>query len=438
MGAGPEPQIGVVVGAKYRLTRQLGQGAMGSVYEAQHVEIGTRVAIKLLHPALCTDDDAIVRFRREAIAAGNSQSEHCAVVFDLGQTEHQQWYLVMELLKGADLHTILRASGPMPILRAVGIVHQASLGVRAAHAQGVIHRDIKPSNIFVSERSDGSDSVKVLDFGIAKLTTGDAQSRGLLLGTPAYMAPEQAIEGEEVDERADVYSLGAVLFECLTGSSPRTGRTQRELLAAILHGTPPAVRSLRAEVPEVLADAVHRALERSSSDRFQSVDEWIQALVPHLKVAQPAPGVLLKPGRRGKSHWPPAEPTRKVSSSSAPGIGTGFRWKGKHWLVAAGAAVALAVALVFVVYEPPAPPTPVPSEEPVHSAGAPGTASRESTPPTSFSVVVRATPTSSTQESRQAPGHAPSAQRPTSRPMSSVSPAPGAAINFDRSNPYGP
>jgi serine/threonine-protein kinase len=277
--------VGAVIGGKYRVERVLGKGGMGVVVAATHVDLEQRVAIKILtdNPG---DSRARRRFLREARAAARLTSEHVVQVFDIGELEAGAPYIVMERLRGADLHRLVRKRGPLAIDVAVGYLLEACEAIAEAHAAGIIHRDLKPSNLFLAKRTTGA-RIKVLDFGISKalpqsqaLDDEDITSNEALLGTPHFMAPEQMTSAATVDARADIWSLGAVLHYLLTGKKPFVAPNLSLLLVAVLHGEPVPVRRIRPDVPKELEAIVSRCLHREITGRFASVTELTRALIP--------------------------------------------------------------------------------------------------------------------------------------------------------------
>ena len=308
-------RVGEIVGGKYRLLRYLAAGGMGAVYEAQHTVVGRRFALKLLHADLAGQRESLARFQREAQAAGSLESEHVASVLDFGVAEDGSPFMVMEYLAGESLRTLLDRCERLPVHRAADIVVQASRGVAAAHRAGIVHRDLNPQNLFLCRREDGTDLVKVLDFGIAKLESIEsAETRtGTIMGTPAYLAPEQARGEKAVDQRADVYGLGAVLYELLSGRKPHPGESHNAILHHIC--TQPAL-PLDAEslgLPPGLVAAVNRALASDPRERQESaealsaaIDTWARReLWP-----APKPGAeLAEP--RGAAQVPKAAPRQR-------------------------------------------------------------------------------------------------------------------------------
>lgn len=277
--------IGRVIAGRYALERVIGRGGMGYVFEAKHVAVGRRVAVKILRPEAARSAEAVARFHREARAAASIGHKRIVEVLDFGHGDDGA-YLVMELLEGADLASIVRAEGALPVARAVGIARQVADGLRAAHAQGIVHRDLKSGNVFVSRR-DGRDSVKILDFGVSKVIAldevegeGPSTHQGALLGTPHTMAPEQGTDGRSVDHRADLYALGCILFEMLTGTLPFTGSTPVEVLYKHVHEAPRRPSSLRADgtIPRALDDLVVKLLSKDREKRPPDAQALIDAL----------------------------------------------------------------------------------------------------------------------------------------------------------------
>ena len=275
---GPDPLVGTVLGGRYRVLRRLGSGGMGAVYEAEHEHIGRRVALKLLHAELATRREVLQRFRNEARAAGAIGHPGIVQALDVGRTEAGAPFLVLELLVGEDLEASLARRGPLPVGDAVEIGIAVADAVAAAHALGIVHRDLKPANVFLCE----SGAAKVLDFGISKVrgalqTSPDTRS-GMILGTPAYMAPEQLQDASRADARSDVYALGAILYRVLSGALPHAATSLPALLAGILVDPVVPLRERRPEVPEGLDALVVRALAPLPDDRPSTMIELRDAL----------------------------------------------------------------------------------------------------------------------------------------------------------------
>jgi len=261
-----DPRVGAVVD-RYTIVRLLAKGGMGAVYEARHARLGRRVAIKFLLPELAARSEILRRFENEAVAAGGLEHPNLVAVIDLGRAGDGSPYLVMEFLEGEDCARLVRRAGPLPAARAVSVVLQACRGVAVAHDAGIVHRDLKPENLFVADAGDGTDQIKVLDFGIAKLRPVDGQAAtrtGSTFGTTHYMSPEQARGASEVDARTDVWSLGVVLYELLAGRKPFDGEQPLNIVHQILNAAPPPLDGARSGLPRGLLAAVDKAMRKDA------------------------------------------------------------------------------------------------------------------------------------------------------------------------------
>ncbi|HTA92119.1 MAG TPA: serine/threonine-protein kinase [Polyangiaceae bacterium] len=283
------PAIGEVIAHKYRVTSVVGTGGMGVVLSATHIELGQSVAIKVL--TIPEDDtrrdEARERFLREGRATAALVSDHVVRVYDVGTLENGAPFMVMELLRGKDLAVVLQQNGALSIEQATDYVRQAAEAIASAHAQGIVHRDLKPSNLFLTQRSDGTALIKVLDFGISKTTqteidavTGNLTAARSVLGTPFYMSPEQIRDAKKVDFRTDIWSLGLILHELLSGSPAFEGGTLPGVCAAIAADPPAALRLKRPEVSVELEAIVLKCLEKDPARRFQDVRDLAAKLVP--------------------------------------------------------------------------------------------------------------------------------------------------------------
>jgi eukaryotic-like serine/threonine-protein kinase len=276
---------GDVIAGKYRVERLIGAGAMGAVVAAKHLRLDRRVAIKLMLDASLRQPELVARFVREARAAAQINSEHVARVLDVGELESGAPFIVMEYLEGEDLAALLARRGRLPVAEAVGYLLEACEAVAEAHRAGIVHRDLKPDNLFLAKRRDGSSVVKVLDFGVAK-TSGDEGARAGLglttaltvLGSPLYMPPEQLRASRDVDGRADIWSLGVILYELLSGTTPFGGGDFDELVADVTTNDPRPLK--RRDVPAGLGAAIKRCLSRSRKGRFDNVALLAEALAP--------------------------------------------------------------------------------------------------------------------------------------------------------------
>ncbi len=276
-------EVGQLVAGKYRIERVLGSGAMGVVVAAWHEELQQRVAVKFVRPEAMALRDAEERFRREARAAARIRSEHVGRVVDVGSVAGGIPFMVMEFLDGNDLSEELLRRGPLPFAEVCGYVLEAIEALAEAHAAGIVHRDLKPANLFLSRRPDGSRVLKVLDFGVSKSSgsrMGDLAltQHAAMIGSPLYMAPEQMRSARDVDARADIWSLGIILFELLSGRPPYMGDSIAELITAMLE-SPRSLRGVRPDVPEALDRIVSRCLQRDAGARYSDVSVLAQALV---------------------------------------------------------------------------------------------------------------------------------------------------------------
>jgi eukaryotic-like serine/threonine-protein kinase len=326
-------QEGDLLAGKYRVEKVLGFGGMGVVVSAFRGDLEQRVAVKFLSQAAAERPDAAERFRREARAAAKIRSEHVARVLDVGTLDSGLPYMVMEYLEGNDIADELRRVDRLPLLEAVEFILQAIEALAEAHASNVVHRDLKPGNLFLARRADGTRRVKVLDFGISKALTGSSVEElsltktAALIGSPLYMAPEQMRSAKDVDTRADIWSLGAMLYEMLTGQPPYTGESIPQLCAALLHDDPILLRQHRPEIPEGLEQAVLRCLMKNRDQRFANVAELGRALLPfalddsriHVERAERVLGTT-DPTMSGMSPMTarPSLPQSSVSAASVP------------------------------------------------------------------------------------------------------------------------
>ncbi|WP_437280838.1 serine/threonine-protein kinase [Sorangium sp. So ce375] len=278
--------VGDVLAGKYRVEQIVGAGAMGTIVSAWHLELEQRVAMKFLHSLRSDGGDPAERFRREARALARIKSEHVARVLDVGSLEGGLPYMVMEFLEGNDLSHEIRARGPLPMMEAVGYMLQALDAMAEAHAAGIVHRDLKPANLFLSRRPDGERVIKVLDFGISKSLLGISRDQvaltqtASLLGSPLYMSPEQVRSARDVDTRADIWSLGVILYEMLTGRTPYDGDSVAQLFHALLYENAAPVSQLRPDVPRELDAVVMHCLAKDREQRWRNVGDLAAALLP--------------------------------------------------------------------------------------------------------------------------------------------------------------
>jgi hypothetical protein len=438
----PVSQLPIIDG-KYQLIRQLGEGGMGAVYEARHLGTARRVAVKVIAgEALSKNVDIVSRFQREAMATGAIESQYIAHVVDTGVDRTSgSPYMVMDLLVGEDVEHAIRRLGPLPPDLALRIVAQACLGLQKAHESNVVHRDIKPANLYLTRRDGGEVVLKILDFGIAKMKVGSIASSegknltrtGAMLGSPLYMSPEQAFGKKTLDHRTDIWSLGVVLYEMLSGATPHgDAETVGELIVRICQQTPRVVQELAPWVPPEIATIVHRALALDPNARFATASEFYAAIrarlpqghaldesmfVPLAQQARAvaAPRVVLLseagatlPVASGTS--PSTAPPQRVTARTTAGFGktgdapAGLPKRGGAlvWVAAGTIGIAALTGGAFTLLH--------------HSRGTPGTGpSATITPEASASAGTVATPFPGTTPSA-APG------TPTSPPSSSAAP----------------
>ena len=320
--------LGRTLDGKYHIEAKIGEGGMGAVYRARHVLMDIPLAIKVLHPSLVSDATSVARFQREAQAMARIRHSNAIAVSDFGITDDQINYIVMELFEGESLRKVLEREKKLPYPTAIAIARQVCGALEAAHRSGVIHRDIKPENIFLAPQPDNSYFVKVIDFGIAKIVTDTTKGgppltrQGMIIGSPHYLSPEQCT-GQELDARSDVYSLGIVLFEMLTGRVPFTALTP--VAVALLHANepPPSVRSLNPDIPEALDRLVLCALAKSKADRPASAQEFAAELERVARLVSPSfdPVTPLVEKILDASVAPPNGPPHRLVADHAPDVG---------------------------------------------------------------------------------------------------------------------
>src|SRR5688572_15665183 len=251
---------------------------MGTVYLAEHVKMGRKCALKVMNPGMNTDPDAIARFNREAANASRLSHANICGIYDFGETPDGLIYLAMEFIEGTSLSALIEKGGNLPPSRSGSIIHQTADALQIAHDAGIVHRDLKPDNIMIAKNRDGSDLVKVVDFGIAKASSSDAQKvtkTGLVVGTPEYMSPEQ-LAGDKLDGRSDIYSLGLVAFNCLTGGLPFASESAQEAMIMRLTDSPRTLAVVKPDFdwPESLQLTITKALARSADERYQSAAQF--------------------------------------------------------------------------------------------------------------------------------------------------------------------
>jgi len=300
---------GVVLEGKYRLTVPLGEGGMGFVYAGEHTTLRRPLAVKFLRPELASDPNALARLHQEAVAASGIGSPHIVEVLDLGTAPGGAPYIVMEFLRGRPLAMLMAEQPILPVPRIANILCQTLLALGAAHARGIVHRDLKPENIFLVDMS-GSDFVKLLDFGVSKvrgdLSTSNLTQTGAVLGTPRYMAPEQAAGRKDIDHRVDLWAAGVILYRAVTGRFPYDAENYNALLAAILMANPLPPRQVRPDLDPRIESIILSALTRDPGARFGSAEQFRKALAPFAAVSSVSSAAYSMPATpRG---WPAATP----------------------------------------------------------------------------------------------------------------------------------
>jgi eukaryotic-like serine/threonine-protein kinase len=430
---------GDLVADRYRLVELLGEGGMGAVFRAEHIHMRKAVALKVLLPELTTHPEAVARFAREAVAAGNIDHPNVAAATDFGQLPNGSFFLVLELIEGRSLREEL-ASGRLEPARALRIVSGIVAGVEAAHAKGIVHRDLKPENVMLVERG-GEDAVKVLDFGIARMdpAASEAESAekpkltqvGAIMGTPDYMAPEQAL-GQPVDARTDLYSLGVMLYELLAGHCPFQGGAVSVMREHVLSEAPPLPDEVVARVPAGIPDVIRRLLAKDPSERPATAAELRALLDAAVRAPSPLAG-------RAPSPSPSPPPSSAAPSSSGPPSPPGTATtrydeatpsrRGLQALVAAGLFVSLGALIVALAMR----------SAPVPAAGGVAAPEGSSLPGSGVAATPAEGLASETAEAVEAPPPAPKAAAAASEPASpSTSTKPGGTAEPPKSRARAP
>ena len=414
--ASQEELVGVregdVLAGRYRVDRILGVGGMGVVVAAHHIQLDDKVAIKFLLPATLTNKEAVARFAREARVAVKIKSEHVARVSDVGTLENGAPYMVMEFLDGSDLAAWIRDRGPLPVEQAAEFVLQACEALAEAHALGIVHRDLKPANLVVVRRADGVSSVKVLDFGISKITntTGSGGDSSMtrtsaVMGSPLYMSPEQMQSSRNVDARGDIWALGVILYELVTGEAPFVAETMPELVLQIMSAQPVPLQSRRANLPEGLEAVILRCLEKDRGKRYATVGQLAVELLPFApkrakSSVERISGIMQSAGMSASALAVPPSSDSGVEATSKGG--TFATWgrtsatpsKGRTPVIV-GLLITLALAASgFALLRTPSVPTPDPSAAVVQKPAAPVVEPERSKPdiPVTAEVVASAAP----------------------------------------------
>jgi serine/threonine-protein kinase len=320
LASSPLIAVGQTIG-NYTITAKLGEGGMGVVYLAEHPVIGRKVAMKAIHPELSRNPEVVSRFVTEAKAVNQIGNEHIVDIHDFGTTADGDFYFIMEFLQGEALADRMRREAPMDPARALDIAAQVADALAASHAHGIIHRDLKPENIFLIHKGGTNDFVKVLDFGLAKLTLGaDKVSHktrtGSVMGTPYYMSPEQCEGRPNIDQRADVYSLGVILFEMMTGKVPFGGEGYGEIIVKHITAPVPSPRAINPLISPAHEAILLRALAKNRDERFRGMEDFRVAMMNPERYAA-APSIVPTPGPLAGYG---AEPSRLSDGQASSGV----------------------------------------------------------------------------------------------------------------------
>jgi eukaryotic-like serine/threonine-protein kinase len=292
--------IGTTLGDVYRVTREIGRGGMGAVYEGVHLRLNRRVAVKVMARELATNAEALARFRREAEVTSQLGHPHIVQVFDFGQAPSGEPYLVMEYLEGEDLEQRIQRVGPLSVGAAVHIVKQIASALGATHAKGIVHRDLKPANIFVLSVEGETDFVKVVDFGISKVKAATTRltAAAAVMGTPNYMSPEQAAgRVDEIDQGTDQWALACIAYEMLAGRPPFIGENVASLLYQVVHEAPSPLAVSAPGLPPGIEEVLGAALAKRPAERFASITAFARAFEGAATGAQPEPLPASRPAR---------------------------------------------------------------------------------------------------------------------------------------------
>jgi eukaryotic-like serine/threonine-protein kinase len=424
-------RLGTVVAGTYRITRHIGSGASSHVFEAEHLRLGKSFAVKVLRPELDTSRLTAQRFRREAKAVARLHSEHIVSVADCGELDDGAPYLVMELLQGEDLRSLLDREGSLSVRRAVALIIEACRGLTVVHDAGLVHRDLKPENLFVTRRSTGEDWCMVLDFGVAKLDASTSTAQGAIIGTLRYMAPEQLADSGAVNPSTDVYALGAILYECVSGKPVHHGDSAHELMFKIMNKEPQQLAVVCPHLPHGLARAVMSCLAKQPKSRPESAKQLASVLA---SVCSPPPTeaslLTLREDAAG-ALIPPTPSRRRAGKRLLAGVLVAGLAGTFHWFLRPSIRGQVG----------PAPgagslPLDVPRQAPTPKAASPLSAATDLLPtPEGLSLPPprAVAPTPTTPRSRAA-----STKVAPPRPGSSAARAPGVSVGtFDPANPYG-
>jgi serine/threonine-protein kinase len=455
-GKAGEDLVGTVLQDSYRVTRLIGRGGMGTVYQGTQLRLSKRVAIKVLARELSSNQEALARFRREAEVTSQLGHPHIVQVNDFGTTPSGEPYLVMEFLEGEDLDQRLRRARRLPLAITANVIKQIASALSSTHARGIVHRDLKPANVFLMEIEGESDFVKIVDFGISKVRAASLRltSASAVMGTPNYMSPEQAAgQVEEVDHRTDQWSLACIAYEMLSGRGPFLGDTIHSLLFQVVHQDPPRLGSLVAGLPPEVETVVARAMAKAKADRFPTISAFSRAFVAAAAAAATAtagpvsasvaiaPTEASVPPARVEAQRPAAAPVARAAGADEPPIPqpttlsqtaselvtplsrlrAGLR---SRWVLVAGAAAAIAVAGAVIYSRQPRSARVDAAVNPASTAGdLPAAGARA---PIVSPIAAPASPPAATTEAPAAPPPpAPAPPPPATAPQPATAPPNG-------------
>jgi serine/threonine protein kinase len=441
--------VGEIVEGRYRVVERIGSGGMGAVYRVEHLRLQRHFALKLLRPELSDEPGMLQRFERESRLAASVKSEHVVTIVDSGTSSAGTPYFVMEL-GDSDLRRVLVAEGPLTPVRTANLGIDTCRGLAAAHEKGLVHRDLKPENLLLARGDDGREIAKIADFGVAKTLGAHSTQPGSLIGTVRYMAPEQVGSSEPVGPATDIYALGVILYECLSGAVPFEEETTERTLYRIMTDTPEPLRTRCPDLPPALAAVVDRALERSPGARHASAHAFAEALLPFagFQRKSASPGALFTAvAPRADADTAPNLPFG--TTVNAVESTTSRRWPRTALMLLASAAAGAALATAV---------RPEDTARPEHSSAAPVTtttlplpesvnapSARQGEPPISTPPTAEVGSSATAPQPIVAPKSAASVPptrgpRATPRP-SAVEPPPRRqppSASFDPANPYGP
>jgi eukaryotic-like serine/threonine-protein kinase len=433
------PLLGKVVDQRYRVLAHIGSGGMADVYEVEHVSLGRHLAMKVLRQTRTSNPQLARRFSREARAASRLESEHVVSIHDYGILPEGFPYFVMELLRGQNLRNLLRAEQRLPVVRAVNIAIDVCLGLHAAHSGGLVHRDLKPENLWLSRGDDGREVCVLLDFGVARFDGAHTTGDGVLVGTARYMSPEQIGSEHAPGPQSDLFSLGVLLYESLTGVPPFSADSLERTLFRILNEAPKPASALCDEIPSELSNVLARVLSKQPEQRYPSALDFAAQLRPFAGVPRLLPSFDIANGQGLTDETLAEEPAVNATPYGEPAPDSARRMKGSRRAVPLSFAAGLLLGGASLFWLRP-PPKPAPAVEhsrpvatvtsaaPLASPAAPDPVVRPARLETTASAERGTAPAARNRPYVPAPIAPSSAPRPT-RPEP---PRP----NFDGRNPY--